>query len=277
MKINELLVMIIITITASGCVTRSYFLSPQNASSNPYQEVPVISDSIRGANYLGIVLTEGGVNQNFRDNVIAFDGRFHRSNNWGLFGASYGASLFLGNYSVGPYTISQYGNSHYDSQSFKVAGSNQFFGTYGFNGSIHIAVPLPDGRGGEWRILGLETSFQKEFGNYYNFRKNLPDSNADVIFINNFTSTLGFYTDIIALNRKKAKIGYKISYGFLLNPESDYIKYYTTKAINPMTYFSNTLHFSRDRFSGFVQFNLSDRYAFNIQTGMSYQLGKKSK
>jgi len=39
-----------------------------------------------------------------------------------------------------------------------------------------INVARPMGRRGEWRYIGLEGSLFNEWGDYYSFRKGLPDS-----------------------------------------------------------------------------------------------------
>ncbi|HLK29955.1 MAG TPA: hypothetical protein VKT28_15350 [Puia sp.] len=247
-----------------SCVESSYLFSPNNATSIPYHAIPLQSDSLKGANYVSSTFTLGGANQAWRDGVYAFQGRIHRSNNFSSFQSYYGANLTLGDYHVAQYNYS----------SVDYYPSNNFFGSYGFNGGINAVMPTR--HGGEWRVIGIETSVQKEFGSYYNFRKNLPDSSADIIFRKNVTGTLGIFTNIIAKSRRGSQFGYKMSLGFMLNPESDYTHYYDRHTlVNPTIYFSHTIHFTKEKVTGFVQFNFSNNYAGNVQFGINYRLGKK--
>ncbi len=253
----------------SSCIESSYFYSPNNASSNPYHPIPLKSDSLKVATYINALFTLGGANEGWRDGVYSFRGGIHRSNNFENFQAYYGLNLSLGVYNMAGYYNSN--NYYYDTN---YNASNYFFGSYGFNGGINVVVPTR--HGGEWRVIGLETSVQKEFGNYYKFRKNLPDSVADVIFKKNVTGTAGIFSDIIGKSRHGAEFGYKISFGFMLNPESDYTHFYNpNNIVNPVIYFSHTLHFSKGKVGGFVQLNFSNAYAGNVQFGINYRLGKK--
>lgn len=275
MKKNSLLSLSVVLCFFSSCVSTAYFYSPGNASAVPYHAIPLRSDSLKGATYLSSIFTLGGANEGWRDGVYSFQERIHRSNNFGNFQTYYGANLSLGTYHIAEYSNVDRPYYPYDTTNYHTYASNRFFGLYGFNGGINVVVPIK--RGGEWRAIGLETSVQKEFGSYYDFRKNIVDSAADVVFRKNVTGTIGLYTDIIAKSRHGAEFGYKMSWGFMLNPESDYTHVYTQNAVNPVAYFSNTFHFSKENITGFVQVNLSNSYAGNIQFGINYKLGKKQK
>ncbi|HVM89167.1 MAG TPA: hypothetical protein VMT76_13340 [Puia sp.] len=257
--------------SCSGCIESAHFLSPTNAASNPYHAVPLKSDSIKGATYFSSLVSLGGANDAWRDNVYAFQARIHRSNNFGNLQAYYGANLSIGAYHIAEYY--NYDHNYYDTSNYHTYATNKFFGWYGFNGGLNLVVPTR--HGGEWRAIGIETSVQKEFGSYYHFRKNLPDSAADAIFKKNITGTAGIYTDIIGKSRHGAQFGYKMGIGFMLNPENNYAHVYNQNTINPVTYFSNTFHFTKENITGFVQINLSNSYAGNIQFGINYRLGKK--
>ena len=269
MKKNSLQFLPVILFFLSGCVESSYLYSPSNATSNPYHAIPLQSDSLKGATYISSIFTLGGANEGLRDGVYAFQGRIHRSNNFKNLQAYYGANVSLGVYHVANYFNSY--NSYYDTALY---ASNNFFGSYGFNGGINAVIPTR--HGGEWRVIGLETSVQKEFGNYYNFRKNLPDSASDVIFKKNVTGSVGIFTNIIGKSRHGTEFGYKMSLGFMLNPESDFTHYYNVhNIVNPIIYFSHALHWTKENVTGFVQFNFSNGYAGNVQFGINYRLGKK--
>ncbi len=276
MKKNYTFLLLIVSIVVffSSCSSSAYFYSPSNATSVPYHAIPLQSDSLKGATYASGIFNVGGANQDWRDCVFGFQGRIHRSNNFGNFQTFYGANISVGSYHIAEfYDVDHVNYYPYDTTVYHNYAENTFYGSYGFNGGINVVVPTR--HGGEWRAIGIETSLQKEFGNYYTFRKNLGDSSATVIFRKNVTGTVGLYTDIIAKSRHGAEFGYKMSWGFMLNPESDYSHIYSKNSINPVAYFSNTFHFTKEKVTGFVQINLSNSYAGNIQFGVNYKLGKK--
>jgi len=260
---------LLIIIFFSSCITHAYYLSPFNANADPYHTIPLQSDSIKAATYTTGVFTAGGANDGWHDGIYAFQGGIHRSHNFGNFQAYYGANLSIGAYHVNEYYRSEH--PYYDSITFHIPATNNFFGAYGFNGGINAVLPFRNG--GEWRVIGLETSVQKEFGNYLDFRKNLPDSAADIIFRKNVTGTIGLCTDIISRSRHGAEFGYKMAWGFTLNPQSDYSHTYSQNNVNPIVYFSQTWHLTKGNITGFVQLNLGS-YAGNMQFGMNCKLGK---
>lgn len=275
MKKISLLSLTVILFFFSSCITHAYFLSPSNAMTDPYHAIPLKSDSLKSITYLSGIFTAGGANNDWRDGLYSFQGRIHRSHNFGNFQAYYGANLSVGTYHVAEYYRYSYSYPS-DSLYNHVLSTNNFFGMYGFNGGINAVVPFSNG-GGEWRAIGIETSLQKEFGNYYDFRKNLPDSSADIIFRKNVTGTVGICTDIVTKSRRGIEFGYKAAFGFMLNPQSDYVHIYNANELSPVTYFSQTLHLTRDNITGFIQLNFSNNYAGNMQFGINYMLGRNKK
>jgi len=64
-------------ISLLGCVERqSYYLSPQNANSNPYRAIPMKADSLKSAIYMNGVFSTGSANDRAADHVTAFQGSF---------------------------------------------------------------------------------------------------------------------------------------------------------------------------------------------------------
>jgi hypothetical protein len=272
---------VLILFLLTGCYgeRQGFFLSPQNANSNPYRVIPMKSDSLKSAFYGNLVFSNGSANDRGADQIFAFQSAVHRSNNFGIFQAYYGANLTLGSYqqaSFYNFYHPDYSNYTADSSRY-IPGSNHFFGTYGFSGGINIVAThqhIRNYRHSEWRILGLETSVQKEFGNYWDFRSKLPDTLANVVFRNNTSTYLGLYTEWLWTNKHHTEFGFKIALGTDLNPGSSYKYYYASYSILPMHTFSLTYHGTRERFTGFIQMNFGT-YADNVQLGLSYRLGKK--
>jgi len=281
-KISGLSLLLPFIICFIGCVPErhAYFLSPTNSNANPYAVIPMKTDSLRSANYISALYNIGSANDLGYDNVLAFQLRFHRSHNFGIFQAFYGANISLGSYVISDYFRTKYSDSpnvygnyyppyQYFDTVFRVTGRSSFFGNYGFTGGINMVIPFEKG---EWRPLGIEMSVQNEFGNYLNFRKTLPDSAADIVFRKSFTATLGFYMDIIGKNRHGTEFGYKISYGFPLNSINNYYRN-VGASIFPMCYLSNTFHLTKKRITAFMQANVGT-YAQSFQTGVSCRIGK---
>jgi len=265
----------------SSCYYRqAYFLSPQNANTNPYHAIPMKKDSLKSAVFAGASFFHGSANDRGADQVYGFQGSLHRSNNFSIFQAYYGANLSLGSYQVTDYY--NYGRGYgypnpYDS-AIHIPGAGCFFGSYGVSGGINIVVTHQHRtkyRHSEWRILGIETSLQKEFGKYSEWRDKLPDSAAEIILRKHFSAYLGLYTEWIWTNRHKTEVGFKIGLGTDLNPGSSYSNYYYYRPyILPLYCFSITYHVTKARYTGFMQTNFGT-YATNFQIGLSYRLGKK--
>src|SRR5450432_3183904 len=102
----------------SSCISTAYFYSPANASSVPYHAIPLKSDSLKGATYASSFFTLGGANDGWRDGVYAFQGRIHRSNNFGNFQAYHGANLSLGTYHIAEYDNVEHPYYPYDTLSY---------------------------------------------------------------------------------------------------------------------------------------------------------------
>ncbi|PWT77337.1 MAG: hypothetical protein C5B59_04350 [Bacteroidetes bacterium] len=252
-----------VLIFCEGCLEHAYYLSSSNANSNPYHAAPLQSDSVKSATYLDALFTIGSANQDWSDNLFAVRMGVHRAHTLGNFHLFYGA-----NGSVGSYNIS---SSYYYSQNGNLIqpenrGSKLFAG-YGFNGGCNALIPINGG--GEWRVFGLEGSAQNEFGDYYNFRKNFPDSISGIVSRSHWTGTIGMTSEIIARSRRGTAFGYKFSLG--TNVDS-YYNSYTLSRERPF-YVSNTVHFTKGNVTAFWQLNFGS-YAGNFQFGMNYKLGR---
>lgn len=270
-----------------SCVitSQSYYLSPQNANSNPYHTIPLKSDSIRGATYASFVFTTGSANYWGRDFLNVFQTSIYRSNNFGSVQAYYGANFTLGTYHTGEFYNIKYSYdptilgpvSNPIDTIYHVQGTAYTVGSYGLSGGINFVIPFSKG---EWRILGVETSMQNEFGDYARFRTNLPDTAATVILRKKFTATIGLYTDLCWKDHHRDEWGIKFALGETTNPISNY-SVNKTLIYSDMynyniyySYFSTTFHMSRGPYSGFIQLNLGS-FATSFQIGASYRLGKK--
>ena len=251
----------------SSCIESSYFHSPVQGNSAVYHAVPVASDSIKSATYVNGALSIGGMNDAWRDGVYAAQAGIHRSHVLDNFRLNYGASLAVGSYHVKPYY--NYYNNYFDSTINRNAGS-KFFGAYGLYGGISAATRM--GRRGEWRYIGVEGSLFNEFGEYYSFRKNLPDSAATEIDKKKYLGSLGINTEVVFKGRSQAKFGIKMAFGSYLRRlnYSGYAgDYYHTH--DDLLYFSNTYHFTFKKTTAYFQFNIAT-HAAHFQVGYNYRL-----
>jgi hypothetical protein len=264
-----------------SCVYRhAYYLSPLNSNSNPYHAIPMKYDSLRSAMYVNGVFSHGPANDQGADQVMAFQGSVHRSSNFSFFQAYYGANLTLGSYHVSEYQhfsdfYGGYGGFPINDSMNRIPSSNNFFGSYGISGGINIVAThqhIRIYRHSEWRILGLETSLQKEFGKYSDFRDKLPDTAANIIFRKHFSAYLGLYTEWLWTNKHKTEFGFKMAIGTDLSPGNGYSNY-LAPSILPLYCFSIAYHVQKGHITGFIQGNFGS-YAENIQFGLSYRLGR---
>jgi len=261
-----------------GCIEprHEYLLSPNNASTIPYQPIPMVSDSLPAGHYLNFWLGTGSANDQGVDNVSAFSLSYHRSHNLSSFQAFYGGGIRIGSYNMADYLKTKYNDSYgypftmpmYDTV-VHIPPANDFYGEFDIHGGINVVLPFDKG---EWRPIGIEMAAEKEFGQYYQFRKNLPDTMADIIFKNNLTATLGIYTDIMGKTSRGIEFGYKVGYGIQLNSTGDFTKVQQS-GFFPLTYLSQTFHLTDHRLTWFIQLNIGI-YASSLQTGFSYRIGK---
>lgn len=242
----------------TSCVTKSYFQSPLSANTNSYRAIPLKSDSMKAATYLSATFTNGGANEQ-RDGLIGFIGSLHRGHQLGAFQGYYGVTGMAGNYRIDKASIKS------SDPAMKALADNKFFGAYGVVGGINVVLPFSSGS--EWRIIGTELSWQKEFGAYKNFRKQLPDSLADIIERHSGYFTFGFATDLVVRLWRNGSIGYKI--GFVSSSRTLRNKS-NTDSVKP-GYFSQTLHLSKQKYTGFLQLNFGT-YAMSMQLGLNYRL-----
>jgi hypothetical protein len=231
------------------------------------------ADSVKGATYVNGSFMAGNSNYRSRDNLFAFFGSIHRSNNFGPFQAYYGLGITLGSYSVGQYDV--YTNSTpyppYNRDTINIPQGNHFFGAYGFNGGMSYVISF--GKHFEWRVIGFETSIQKEFGNYLGFRRALKDSVINILATDDMTKTLGGFTELVWKRRSGTEFGYKMAFGgSFVSPDS----YRGDSSISAPTYFSNTLHITKRRVTGFLQFNIGN-HTGTFHTGVNVRLGRIGK
>jgi len=264
-----------------GCLSyrqQAYFTSPLNGYANNYHPLPQVRDSAHTAVYAHAGFLTGTANVRHRDDVNAFRGSFTVAHHGKWWQAYYGGDLTLGSYNMGKWDSGGYtGSTPYPQAPPPVysvgilnshAGSHSFGGA-GFHGGVNMVIPFRDG---EWRILGLETSLYREFGDYLSIRKQLPDTAATLIARNPFYGTLGLGSELVG-STMHGEFGFRISLGRVLgypywNPDI-----YDNDSHSYLHYWYLTLssHYTHERYTGYAQLNFAAK-AFSLGFGLHYRL-----
>jgi len=251
----------------TSCVQRTYYQSPLVGSVPVFRTMPVASDSVKAATYVNGTIALGGMNQHLRDDFFSFHSGLYRSHVTGNVRVNYGAAV-----SLGTYHVDAYGILYPDTASRVKQPGTKFFGAYGGYAGISAATPM--GRRGEWRYIGLEGTLFNEWGDYYRFRKELPDSSANSIDKRKWLGSLGLSTELVFKRRSGNKFGMKFIFGSYLRSLS-YNNYngnsYDNRSHDNLLYFSAVYHATVRRSTGFVQLNIAT-HATNVQLGLNYRL-----
>jgi hypothetical protein len=267
-----LLPSIIFLLLLQSCVGRqAFYMSPFNGLTGTYHTVPMLRDSVRSATYASAVFSSGSANDNGSDRVLAFRAGLSRSHSFGRFGAWYGASFIAGNYEVSTF------DSFFNNNTVRYKIINQLAGRKAFtggslDGGLHFIVP---GKKGEWRVLGVEGSYAREYGDYLHFRQVLPDSAATIISRDPNFGTLGGYTEYVGRSGD-FQIGMKVAFGTVLgriyHPSSVADTYILDDEIS-FNYTNLTFHLSSGKWTGFLQGNFAGK-ATHFVAGTNFRLGK---
>ncbi|MET0244515.1 MAG: hypothetical protein ABW174_13645 [Flavitalea sp.] len=265
-------------ILLQACTPSQYYLSPFHANSQPYRSVPMSSDSVRSATYASGTLNLGLANEDLSDRNFSFHGSIHRAHNFKWFNFYYGANLTGGNYLVSPaynYEESRglFGNGRRTTIK-PIQPGNRFYGGGGLVAGASILIPF-ERSGSEWRVIGVESSYNAEFGDYMNFRRNVPDSLVRGNWKHRELPIVGFYTNPIRRRRKTGDlVGMKFGIYFspertaTFRPTPDYYPSFVTPI-----FFSGQFHYTHDRTTGYAQLNIGN-YAAGVQLGISHRISK---
>ena len=250
----------------SSCIQQNFLHSPLQGLTTAYHPVPVASDSAGSATYVNAALSAGGMNELLRDGVYSGQVSVHRGVIVRRARFFYGAVAFAGDYDVNKWVYEGQGVTN-------LQPGDNFFGGVGAFGGASLARPI--GRFGEWRYIGIEGSLSKEFGSYYQFRKNLADSLAQEIDRKNYLGSLGLSTEWIFKSRHAHEFGIKLGMGSFLRtlPYSNRPSYYygSSHTSDALFYFTNAWHFTYRQSTTWFQFSFAT-HAAHFQVGYSRRL-----
>lgn len=254
----------------TSCTQYAYYHSPVAVNTNSYKSIPLQSDDKKSALYASGVFTTGGANENLRDNFNAAIGSVHHSHNFGMFQGYYGVTGMLGQYKVDDYarqTGQRYRNLNLNDSVINSMAGSKSFGSWGAMGGINIVTPF--GNKHEWRIIGAEFSWTREFGEYLDFRTKLPDTAANIIDRHRDHMTISISTNLV-FHLKRGSIGYKAAAVLGTQRLYEYNKDRISSRYQP-AYFSNTFHVTIQKFTGFWQVNVGN-HSLSTQLGLNYKL-----
>jgi hypothetical protein len=288
MKRNSTLQLLLTLIVFSSCARKAYFLSPLSSNSNTYYAKPLLADSAKTAIYVTAIYTDGNRNpgsyetytvedngsETYKSNAVSdklhnFQVSFHRSHTSKMFQTYYGASISTGTYSISRYD-SLNTDRMVDVDLINSQAGRKYFGGGSLAGGINLVIPFK--KGCEWRAVGVEANIGKEWGDYYKFRKNLPDSSANAVTRNNTYGSIGITSEVV-FKKGKNNFGFKIGYGTSLFRTIELGKSEVRTIYVIPVYFTATMQYSRPKFTLFVQLNAAS-HAPGAQFGASYKLSR---
>ena len=259
---------LVLALALSSCSYNAFYLSPFNSNTASYKPKPLLSDSVKSASYGGIGVTLMSANADSRDFNYNFQATFHRSHTFQFIQAYYGATAAIGAYHVDSIRKN---NSYYVDENFINANSGiKKYSGIGVNGGVNIVVPMNDRA--EWRIIGVEGSYGKEFGDYLNFRKMTPDSAANAVYRPDDYGNLGLTSEIAWRKRNGFFMAVKGAYGWSLHKVREYpYDGYNHSPYLSQRYFTSTIALGRNRVTGYMQFSAGS-YTTGFQGGIIYRL-----
>jgi hypothetical protein len=252
----------------TSCIEqRLYYLNPYPNLQNSYTATPVLRDSLPVANYLSGGFTIAAANHRGIDEVYIGQLKWHQVRQIGQnFQVFYGFQGSAGSYKV-DWPYSSYEFQPYVDPDFMISSmGNKFTGAAGFTGGLSLIIPM--GPRVEWRVLGIEGSVSREFGEYGSFRKNIPDSIVTMVDKKIWPASLGGFTELNFKLRNKKSMGMQFGLGSGLSRVYSHTEY--LNKINT-AYFNAGYHFTYDRYTGYVQLR-AGTYFTGGQIGFSCRL-----
>jgi hypothetical protein len=263
-----------------GCIPavpqKAYYVSPLNGNNQAYQPLPLQQDSVHTAVYGGGSFFSGSANEHGTDYFNGGRLALSAAHHYGMMQFFYGVDGTLGSYTLGTwrdgYSLNNLGvptTAPLHSDSLNSISGPKTFGSVGFHGGVNGVIPV---RGGEWRFLGLEMAFSREFGDYLSLRKRLADSLADLDIRSPLFGTLALTSEMIGRTRN-GEFGFKLSEGWVLghayrsphvfdNLDERYLSY---------GYFAFSFHYTCQQYTGYLQLSTGEK-ATAIQLGLQYRL-----
>lgn len=271
-----------LTLLATGCVQTYRLGAGLHTHDLFYQAKPLtpLDTTVATATYIGGEIMAGdGYGGGFKaqqDQHFAGLLNLSRAHSWRGGAVSYGAFGYLGNYTVGDYTFSEYGpGTNQDQKLPSIYRGTYDFSGWGLRGSAFFNSQLNSKVA--WRFLGVEWAYSRETGALTDLRQQIPQKQITrsggydewIIARSPSMTTIALATELeISSDRRKEKAFIlKYSIGKSLPDYTRYRWFNTTSLVMAYQYHRHSFHF---------QFgNVSRKPAY--QFGYHYQLGLKRK
>jgi hypothetical protein len=178
----------------SSC-TRHYYPSAMFQNDVQYMSKPYSGDSVRHGTYASgtfmVTLNSGNIDEAESAGLLNIYQSYTLKNpNLNI---SYGVLGFAGNYTGGN------NNSLTDfDKSFYGLGANFSMSPYINRDNI------------DWRIIGLDLTYTKEFGDYAAFRKRMPDTDTRTFYRNTDLFTYGIFTEAMIKVSPVVSLAFKV-------------------------------------------------------------------
>lgn len=251
----------------TGCVEQQLvYVSPYPNIQTGYNVTPLLRDSLKVASYGSFAFTNGSASHNLTDRVFIVQGKFHQSfqvaKNLQFY---YGLQGSAGNYRV------DWDNYYYypvelDPDKLPVKPGPKFTGSVGAIGGLNLIVQVSNRL--DWKIIGVEGSISREFGDYQKFREKVPDSIVTFVDRRNTPGSLGLFTDFNFKMKHKRSMGMNFGGGTGFTRLTSNTDYYR---LRNSAYFIAGYHFTSDRYTGYFQGRFGDYFA-GFFCGITYRL-----
>jgi hypothetical protein len=266
-----------------GCLfpipQHAYYVSPLNGNNETYHPLPLREDSAHTAFYANANFFAGSANEQGTDYFNGGRLSLSAAHHFDMLQFYYGVDGTLGSYHLGHwhdgYTgplIGGYPTSAPRNANILNSYSGpRTFGCAGFQAGINGVIPV---RQGEWRFLGLETSLNREFGDYLSFRKNLADSLASLNIRNPFFTSLGLTSEVVGRTRH-GEFGIRLAKGWVLGSAYQRSNVFDDLSAHYLryNYFNGSFHYTYDRYTGYFQVDGGTKGS-SIQVGLQFRLNK---
>jgi hypothetical protein len=268
---STLIQFLLISVAVSSCTSYAYYQSPLQANANTYKPIPMQKDSVKSATYVSGGISAGGANVYYQDGNKSFTGGLHRAHNFGKFQGYYGIRGVIGTYRVDSVHNNSGGwfhNDYLDEDIINANANRKFYGAAGAFGSLNLVIAR---NWGELRIIGAELSWDKEFGEYLDFRKSLHDTSANIIERGKDFLALAISSDFVFVKRA-GSVGFKVAFVNSLRN----MRGFNERSV-PMKlssgYLSSTVHYQHQKLTASMQLNMGT-YAIMFMAGATYRLSK---
>lgn len=253
----------------TGCYVnrKFYYESPLTANTSYYYTRPKLYDSVTSAYYANVSIYSGFANDYKSDMVNYSSYLLYKAGNIKSFQYYYGLNFLFGDYQHSSFDSSYFVNNV---NPFNGDDRKNKFYAFGLHGGISYTVSTPRT---EWRAIGLDYSFTREYGNYLKFRNSLKDDITDGNIKDNYLHTLGINTEVIA-KRTKSDFGFKTGFGYILNDAYLHPVYTNPDAPKEAYYyFLMNVHYTRKRSTIYFQ-GTTGKFSNGITFGATYRLSK---